>query len=52
VLQVAAELLLALDRLEQGLEVAPAETEGAVAFDELEKHRRPVADRLGEDLQQ
>jgi predicted ATPase/DNA-binding CsgD family transcriptional regulator len=51
-LQVAAALLLALDRLEQGLEVALAEAERAMALDELEEHGRPVADRLGEDLQQ
>ena len=51
-LQVAAQFLLALDRLEQGLEVALAEAKRAVPLDELEEHGRPVADRLGEDLQQ
>jgi predicted ATPase/DNA-binding CsgD family transcriptional regulator len=51
-LQVAAQLLLALDRLEQRLEVALAEAERAVPLDELEEHGRPVADGLGEDLQQ
>jgi non-specific serine/threonine protein kinase len=51
-LKVAAQLLLALDRLEERLEVALAEAERAVPLDELEEHRRPVADRLGEDLQQ
>jgi DNA-binding CsgD family transcriptional regulator len=51
-LQVAAQLLLALDRLKERLEVALAEAERAVPLDELEEHRRPVADRLGEDLQQ
>jgi DNA-binding CsgD family transcriptional regulator len=51
-LQVAAALLLALDGLEQRLEVALAEAERAVPLDQLEEHRRPVADRLGEDLQQ
>src|SRR6187551_2100864 len=51
-LEVAAPLLLALDRLEECLEVALAETERAVPLDQLEEHGRPVADRLGEDLQQ
>jgi non-specific serine/threonine protein kinase len=51
-LKVAAALLLALDRLEEGLEVALAEAERAVPLDELEEDGRPVADRLGEDLQQ
>jgi predicted ATPase/DNA-binding Lrp family transcriptional regulator/DNA-binding CsgD family transcriptional regulator len=51
-LQVAAQFLLALDRLEQGLEVALAEAERTVPLDELEEHGRPVANRLGEDLQQ
>src|SRR6185295_17830071 len=50
-LQVAAKLLLALDRLEQGLEVALAEAAGAVALDDLEEDRRAVADRLREDLE-
>jgi hypothetical protein len=51
-LQVARGVLLALDRLEQGLEVALAEAARAVALDDLEEDRRPVAERLGEDLQQ
>src|SRR5690606_13495289 len=51
-LQVAAAGLLPLDRLEQGLEIALAETERTVPLDELEEHRRPVADGCGEDLQQ
>src|SRR6478672_417275 len=50
--EVAAELLLALDGLEQCLEVALAEAEGAVALDELEEHGGPVAEGLGEDLQE
>src|SRR6187200_2217208 len=50
-LEVAAALLLALDGLEQRLEVAVAEAARAVALDDLEEHRRAVADRLGEDLQ-
>src|SRR3954452_11307839 len=51
-LEVAPPVLLALDRLEQGLEVAFAEAARAVALDDLEEHGRPVADRLREDLQQ
>src|SRR3954469_11154533 len=51
-LQVASSLLLALDRLEQRLEVALAEAERAVAFDQLEEHRGSVLHRLGEDLQE
>src|SRR5919199_1799194 len=50
--EVAAALLLALDRLEECLEVALAETERAVPLDQLEEHGGPVAGRLGEDLQQ
>src|SRR3954464_217290 len=50
--EVAALLLLPLDRLEQRLEVALAEAERAVPLDELEEQGRAVADRLGEDLQQ
>src|SRR3954466_4159725 len=50
--EVAALFLLALDRLEQGLEVALSETERAVPLDELEEDGRPVAGGLGEDLQQ
>src|ERR687885_1070182 len=51
-LQVAALGLLALDRLEQRLEVAVAEAARAVALDDLEEDRRAVADGLGEDLQE
>src|ERR687885_2998264 len=51
-LQVAPLGLLALDRLEQRLEVAVAEAARAVALDDLQEHRRAVADRLREDLQQ
>ena len=50
--QVAAQFLLPLDGLEQRLEVALAEAERAVPLDQLEEDRRPVAERLGEDLQQ
>src|SRR5215471_17181272 len=51
-LQVAAAGLFALDRLEQGLEVALAEPLRAVPLDQLEEHGRPVLYRLGEHLQQ
>src|ERR671933_693016 len=51
-LQVAALGLLALDRLEQRLEVAVAEAARAVALDDLEEDRRAVADRLREDLEE
>src|SRR6478609_8648156 len=50
--EVAALVLLALDGLEERLEVALAEAERAVPLDELEEDRRAVAERLGEDLQQ
>src|SRR6478672_1540859 len=50
--EVAALVLLALDRLEERLEVALAESERAVPLDELEEDGRAVAERLGEDLQQ
>src|SRR6476469_8221139 len=50
--EVAAPLLLALDGLEERLEVALAEAQRAVPLDELEEHRRPIAERLGEDLQE
>ena len=52
VLEVPAQRLLALDRREEGLEVALAEGRGAVALDHLEEHRRPVLRGLREDLQQ
>ena len=51
-LKVPPPLLFALDRFEQGLEVALAEAARAVALDDLEEHGRAVADRLGEDLEQ
>src|SRR5579884_3579748 len=51
-LEVPAQRLLALDRLEQGLEVALAEGRRAVPLDHLEEDRRPVLRGLGEDLQQ
>src|SRR5947207_13063387 len=43
--------LLALDRLEQRLEVALAEAPRPLPLDDLEEQRRPVRHRLGEDLQ-
>src|ERR671922_1992602 len=49
--EVPPQLLLALDRLEERLEVALAEPARAVPLDDLVEHRRPVADRLGEDLE-
>src|SRR5690606_28786752 len=50
--QVAAALLLPLDRLEQRLEVPLPEAHRAVPLDQLEEERRTVLHRLGEDLQQ
>src|SRR3954471_8175743 len=50
--EVAAQGLLALDRLEQGLEVALAERARAVPLDHLEEERRPVLRRLREDLEE
>ena len=44
-LEVAAERLLALDRLEQRLEVAVAEAARAVPLDHLEEERRAVLRR-------
>ena len=51
-LQVAALGLFPLDGLEQRLEVSLAESLRPVPLDQLEEHRGPVLDRLGEDLQQ
>src|SRR5439155_860193 len=51
-LEIAPALLLPLDGLEQGLEVALAEAARAAALDDLEEQRRAVLDGLGEDLQQ
>src|SRR6266508_3674456 len=50
--QVPALLLLALDRLEQRLEVAFAEAAAALALDDLDEQRRPILERLAEDLEQ
>src|SRR5215212_743642 len=50
--EVPAQGLLALDRLEERLEVALAERRRAVPLDHLEEDRRPVLGGLGEDLEQ
>src|SRR5687767_9234510 len=50
--EISPRGLLALDRLEQRLEVSLPEAARAVALDDLEEDRRPVAERLREDLQQ
>src|SRR3712207_4308836 len=51
-LEIPAQRLLALDRLEQRLEVALAEAARAVPLDHFEEERRPVLRGLREDLQQ
>src|SRR5207244_6962714 len=51
-LQIPAQGLLALDRLEQRLEVALAEAARAVPLDHLEEEGRAVLRGLREDLQQ
>src|SRR4029078_9435500 len=51
-LEVAAERLLALDRLEEGLEGAAAEAARAMALDHLEEDGRPVLRGLREDLEE
>src|SRR3979411_1193635 len=50
--EVPAALLFAFDGLEQRLEVALPKAFGTFALDDLEEHRRPVGQRLCEDLQQ
>src|SRR5688500_2829208 len=50
--EIAAQRLLALDRLEESLEVPLAERRRAVPLDHLEEERRPVLRGLREDLQQ
>src|SRR5260221_4750500 len=50
--EIAPQRLLALDRLEEGLEVALAEAARALALDHLEEDGRPVLRVAGEDLQQ
>src|SRR5208282_2485785 len=49
--QCSAQILLAFNRLEQSLEVSLAEAAGATPLDHLEEQRRPIGDRLGENLQ-
>src|SRR5262245_21774109 len=51
-LEVAAERLLALDRLEQRLEVADPEAARSVALDHLEEEGRAVLDDLREQLEE
>src|SRR5579884_2059068 len=51
-LQISSQFLLALQRLEEGLEVAFAEAARALALDDLEEDRRAAHNRFGEDLQQ
>src|SRR5262249_41672476 len=51
-LQVAAEGLLALNGLEERLEVAGAEAASALALDHLEEDRWAVLHVLGKDLEQ
>src|SRR5918994_3355 len=51
-LEISAQCLLALDRFEEGLEVALAEALRAVTLDHLEEERRPVLGGLREDLQE
>src|ERR1700691_899392 len=50
--EVYARLLLALDGLEQSLEVALAESLTSLALDHLQKEGGAILDRAGEDLQQ
>ena len=51
-LQRTAAGLLALDRLEESLEITLAEALRPAALDDLEEQRRSVLHRLGEDLEQ
>src|SRR6185312_11970497 len=51
-LERAPARLLALDGLEEGLEIALAEAARPAALDDLEEERRPVLDGLGEDLEE
>src|SRR5258708_4517657 len=50
--EVCALRLVALDGLEQRLEVALAEAAGATALDDLVEEGGAVTDRTGEDLQE
>src|SRR5262245_19021146 len=51
-LQVASTPLFFFDRYKQRLEVSLAETLASFPLQDLVKDRRPVLDRLGEDLQE
>src|SRR6266571_4465790 len=51
-LEIPSSCLLALDRLEQCLEVSLAEAARAFALDDLVEQRRPILDRLRENLQE
>src|SRR6185437_1556403 len=51
-LEVAPRRLLALDRLEERLEVPLAEARRALSLDDLEEQRRAVLHRLRENLEQ
>ena len=49
---LAATLLLALDGLEQRLEVALSEALGSLALNDLDEERGAILQRFGEELQQ
>ena len=49
--EVPPLVLLELDALEERLEVARPEPLVVVALDQLDEHRRPVLQRLREDLE-
>src|SRR2546423_15709614 len=51
-LQVAAEILFALQRFEQRLEISGAEALRALSLDDFVEERRTVLHRLRENLQQ
>src|SRR6266576_4420935 len=51
-LQIAAPVLLFLERLEERFEIAFAETLCAFALNDFKKERRSILNRLGEYLQQ
>jgi hypothetical protein len=51
-LKVSAKALLPFDRLKKSLEIALPEALGALALDDLVEQRRPILDRLAENLEQ
>jgi hypothetical protein len=51
-LQIPAKILLALERLEQRLEVSGPEALRTLSLDDLVKERRAILHRLREDLKQ